>query len=78
MGNEKSSPSVNEQGDGDLTIINNQETHTELHQAHEFKLWLIVIMVAIMLTIQIYKIIAKHEQKKVMQKAKSVAALDIV
>lgn len=79
MGNEKSSPKVQNNGDKDTTIINNQEFHTELHVDHSKKLWYITIILTIQMLIVAYKIIQKNIKKKILQRvSKSVGSVEHV
>lgn len=41
MDNEQLSPAVNQKGDHDVTVINNQKLHSSYHGSHEFKLTVI-------------------------------------
>lgn len=76
MGNQKSSPAVKQSGDGEVTIINNQDIHTEFHIGHETKLLIIIAIVSLQLVITIYKFVAKRERRQAAQRmAKSVANL---
>lgn len=54
MGNEKSSPKVEQEGDHDLTIINTQEVHTDFHLSHELKLNLILGLLVLQLALTLY------------------------
>lgn len=47
MGNEKSSPEVKNTGNHDLTIIDTQEVHTDLHLSHDIKLNIIIGLVTV-------------------------------
>ncbi|KXJ30261.1 hypothetical protein RP20_CCG006367 [Aedes albopictus] len=76
MGNQKSSPAIKQSGDGDLTIINNQELHTEFHIGHDEKLLIIIILVSIQLVVMLYKLISKRERRRAANRiAKSMANL---
>lgn len=44
MGNRKSSPQVDTQGDHAVTVITTQELHTDLHESHAIKLWIVIIL----------------------------------
>lgn len=78
MGNKKSSPSVENKGDKDTTIINNQEMHTEMHEDNAFKLWLILILVCIQLLLALYKYLQKRTKKRTINRMKSIADLGSV
>lgn len=78
MGKSASKPSATVTGDKDLTIINNQEIHSDFHEDHELKLNIIIVLVIIQLVFVVYKIWHKKVQKKTMQKIKSIADLDKV
>lgn len=76
MGNQKSSPAIKQSGDGDLTIINNQELHTGFHIGHDEKLLIIIILVSIQLVVMLYKLISKRERRRAANRiAKSMANL---
>lgn len=64
MGNTKSSPENNQDGDLNVNIVNTQEQHTNLHLDHEQKLWLITVIVIIQLALTIYKLITKRARKR--------------
>lgn len=78
MGNKKSSPRVENNGDKDTTIINNQEMHTEMHEDNAFKLWLILILVCLQLLLALYKYLQKRTKRRTLQRIKSIAAVDQV
>lgn len=78
MGKGASKPSASVTGDKDLTIINNQEIHSDFHEDHALKLNIILVLVTIQLVFVIYKIWHKRIQKKTILKVKSMADLDKV
>lgn len=78
MGNKKSTPSAEIKGDKDTVIINTQELHSEDHEQHELKLWLILCLVSIQVMYLGYKILQKRIKRKTLQLAKSLNQLDTV
>lgn len=78
MGNKKSTPSAEIKGDKDTVIINTQEVHSEHHEQHELKLWLILCLVSIQVMYLGYKILQKRIKRKTLQLAKSLNHLDTV
>lgn len=78
MGNKKSTPSAEIKGDKDTVIINTQEVHSEHHEQHELKLWLILCLVSIQVMYLGYKILQKMIKRKTLQLAKSLNQLDTV
>jgi heme/copper-type cytochrome/quinol oxidase subunit 4 len=79
MGNQKSSPKVNQEGDHDLTIINTQEVHTDFHLSHELKLNIILGLLVVQLVLALYKTLVKRERKRATRiAAKSIANLNEV
>lgn len=78
MGNKKSTPSAEIKGDKDTVIINTQELHSEHHEQHELKLWLILCLVSIQVMYLGYKILQKRIKRKTLQLAKSLNQLDTV
>ena len=70
MGNSESKDQdVKQIGDQQVTVIENQEVHTEMHGQHEWKLWLIVglqIFMVIMMLIKTAKKKCKKELAKSM------------
>lgn len=76
MGNDNSKkPTQN--GDQDVTIIENQEVHTGLLEDYDWKINLILIISTIQLLIGILTILRKQWKKTAIKAAKSVAALDV-
>lgn len=78
MGNRKSSPSAEIKGDKDTVIINNQEVHSEHHEQHELKLWLILSLVSIQVMYLGYKLLQKRIKRKTLKTAKSFPQLNAV
>lgn len=74
MGNKKSTPASEITGDKNIAIINTQEVHTNYHEDHELKLNIILILVAIQLTIVIYKAWQKRLKTKAYRKARNSIA----
>lgn len=59
MGSGGSKPKAEVKGDNDLTIIQNQEVHTEHHMVQDFKITLLIALVAILLTERLVKYVYK-------------------
>lgn len=79
MGNNKSNPETSQSDDADLTIINNQDVHTEFHLGQEQKWWIIIIIVLLQLVVTIHKLVAKMERRKAIRRmAMSMANLSEV
>lgn len=76
MGNDNTKEAT-QNGDQDVTIIENQEVHTGLLEDHDWKLNLILIIVTTQLIIGILNILRKQWKKAALKAAKSVAALDV-
>lgn len=77
MGNEESSPKIDNKGDHDLTIISNQEVPTEQHETHSFMLWVILIITGLQLAITFFKIMEKRIRRNALKKVKSIADLEV-
>lgn len=75
MGNQKSSPSAKNSGDGDNIIMNTQEIHTEMHDAHELKLWIILCLISLQVFYTAFKVMQKHIKRKTMKMAESTTNL---
>lgn len=78
MGNRKSKPSAEVNGDKDVTIINNQEVHSDYHEEHSVKLNIILVIVILQLMFVMYKVWHKRVQRKAFRKAQSIADIDKV
>lgn len=59
MGSWGSKPKAEVTGDKDLTIIQNQEVHTEHHMVQDFKTTLLIVLIAILLTERLVKYVYK-------------------
>lgn len=55
MGGKTSKPESEVSGTKDITIVQNQEVHTEMHQAHELKLNLLVVLVTVIIVLKCLK-----------------------
>lgn len=68
---------ASQNGDQDVTIIENQEVHTGLLEDHDWKLNLILIIVTLQLIIGILATLRRQWKKTAIRAAQSVAALDV-
>lgn len=73
-----SSKSVKNTGDPQVVVLNQLEAHAEMHESHEFKLTLILIIVALQMVIQAYILWKKQSRRQAMKAAKSVVELQRV
>ncbi|KXJ30248.1 hypothetical protein RP20_CCG002782 [Aedes albopictus] len=79
MGNQKSNPKTEQNGDSDITIINNQDQHTEMLLAHEWKIVVILVIVGLQLAVTLYVLFMKREKRRASKiAARSIAALNQV
>lgn len=79
MGNSDSKDQeVKQIGDQQVTLIENQEIHTEFHNQHEWKLLVIMVAVLILLVLKIMKLLLKFCQKQAFKTARSVATIQQV
>lgn len=63
-------------GDSQVQVINKLEVHEGLHQQHEMKLTVILIIVSIHFVITIYKLYKEHTRSLAFKAAKSIADLE--
>lgn len=66
MGNSGAKPEIKVKGDHDITIIQNQEAHTEQHLSQEFKINVLYVLVTVLIVIKNYS----AEYKLMKQQAK--------
>lgn len=65
MGNSDSKDQhVKQIGDQQVTVIENQEVHTEMHGQHAVKLWIIIGMQAFLIILVLAKIFIKRCRKE--------------
>lgn len=81
MGNTETkdqSQDVKQIGDQQVTVIENQEVHTEYHSQHEWKLTVIMIAVLILLALKLLKIAWNFCRKEALKTARSIATIQQV
>lgn len=71
-----SSKKVANNGDHQTQVINHLESHTEILDQTEIKLWLILIVVCAQLLLLVYKMHKKQSRRQALKAAKSVAAVN--
>lgn len=71
-----SSKKVANNGDHQTQVINHLESHTEILDQTELKLWLIIIVVCAQLLLLVYKMHKKQSHRQALKAAKSVAAVN--
>lgn len=76
MGKTNSKP-VNNSGDPQFLIQNQLETHAEMHESHDLKLTVIMVIVCLQLAITVYVMYKKHSRREALKVAKSVASLQV-
>lgn len=64
-------------GDSTVEVNNVLEQHQTYHEEHEFKLWLILVLVTVQVVFLVYKQIKKNNKKNAMKAAKSIANLQV-
>lgn len=69
MGNKKTSPKVDTNGNDDTTIINMQEFHTEQHESHSTLLGIVLLTTGIQLVITIFKIVENKNEAQCAEKS---------
>ena len=72
------SKAISQSGDPQVTVIQNQEVHTQMHEDHEIKLWIILALLCILVLFKIQSVYKKRERKTAIKAARSVAALSDV
>lgn len=75
MGKQNSKPQQQVTGDKDVTIINNQELHSDFHEDHVLKLNIILAIVIVQLIIVLYKLWHRRVERKAIKKVQSIADL---
>ena len=70
------SRSAQNTGDAQVSVINTLEAHSEAHEGHELKLWLILSLVALQTILMSYKYYIKSANKRAMKAARSIAGIN--
>lgn len=79
MGNSDSKDQdVKQIGDQQVTLIENQEVHTEYHTQHEWKLLIILAAVVTLLILKVLKLTWRFCKKQAFKTARSVATIQQV
>lgn len=66
-------------GDPQVQIVNNQNLHTAYHEENNLLLWVICVMVALLLLLELHKRYKSSREKNAMRTARSIARLtDII
>lgn len=65
-------------GDAQVTVIQNQELHSEEHEQQSLMLWLILVVVIMQLVIKLYQMYKNREKKIALKAARSIAAINVV
>lgn len=63
-------------GDPQVNIVNTLEGHSEAHNGHEAKLWIIIVLVGILLAIILNREYTRRVKKRAIVTAKSIARLE--
>lgn len=61
-----------------VQVLNQLEWHEEQHNEHDFKITIILVLVAIQLSITIYRLYKDHTKVQALKAAKSLAHIDRV
>lgn len=61
-----------------VQVLNQLEWHEELHKEHDFKITILLVLVAIQLCITIFRLYKDHTKVQALKAAKSVAHIDTV
>lgn len=72
------SKQVQNSGDPQVNILNKLDIHDSLHESHEIKLLLILLVVCVQLVITIYQLFKRHSRAQTLKLAKSIANLQTV
>ena len=72
------SHSAQNTGNAQVNVINQLEAHSEAHEGHELKLWLILSLVVIQTAILLYKQYTKSMNRCALKAARSVIAVNHV
>ena len=75
MGNEQSSEN-NNVGDTQINILNKLENHSSKHDDHEIKLYIILIIVILQLSLTVYRIYKKFSKNQALKAAKTITKLE--
>ena len=62
-------------GDAQINVINHLESHAELLETHDIKLWTILVVVIILLILTLKKRYDDHDRKRQLKLAKSIASI---
>lgn len=65
-------------GDANVNIINHLEGHSEAHDSHEIKLWIILIIVLFLALKKVHETHVQCRKRNALSLARSVAALNEV
>lgn len=77
MGKSNSKNSVNSENP-QVQILNQLESHEELHIQHDLKLTIILVIVAVQISITLYRLYKEHAKTQALKAAKSLADIDKV
>lgn len=72
------SKSVSNTGDPQVVVLNQLEAHAEMHDSHDIKLTIILVIVSVQLVAQAYILWRKHSRRQALRAAKSVLELQKV
>lgn len=61
-----------------ITVVQNQENHSQDHEQQTLILWLILVAVLFQLAFTLYAAYTKRERKNALRAARSIAAIDAV
>ena len=63
-------------GDAQVNVYNALKAHSEAHEGHEVKLWLILGLVALQVVFVIYKQYVKSANRRAIKAARSLAGIN--
>lgn len=69
---------VKQLGDQQVTLIENQQIHTEYNTQNDFKLWIILTVTITLLVMKVLKVMCKYCKKQALKAAKSVKQVEKV
>ena len=72
------SKNIQSSGDTNVQIINSLENHSQFHEDHDIKLWIILALVVFLVLTKVYQILRDHNKKQTLKLARSVATLQQV
>lgn len=64
---------VKQLGDQQVTVIENQQIHTEYHTQHDVKLWVILVVTTVLLVLKILKTVCRYCKKQALKAAGTVS-----